>query len=82
MTVNPVSAALIGLFVPLAVSVLGAFTWRKLGRTIDLLSVAALAIGAVATGLGAISLGQSGETATASIPWLCLNRVAALCRNW
>ena len=70
MTVNPVSAALIGLFVPLAVSVLGAFTWRKLGRTIDLLSVAALAIGAVATGLGAISLGQSGETATASIPWL------------
>ena len=70
MNVNPVSAALIGLFLPLAVAVLGAFTWRKLGKALDILSVAALLIGAVATGLGARELGQLGEVASVSVPWL------------
>lgn len=70
MTVNPVTAALIGLFLPLAVSVLGAFAWRRMGRIVDTLSVVALSIGAIATGLGAVSLGQSGAVASASIPWL------------
>jgi len=70
MNVNPISAALIGLFLPLAVSVLGAFTWRKLGKALDLLSTGALLVGAVATGLGAIALGQSGASVSSSIPWL------------
>lgn len=70
MTVNPVSAALIGLFLPLGVSLLGVFTWRRLGKALDLLSVGALLAGAVATGLGAIALGQSGASVAASIPWL------------
>jgi len=70
MNVNPISAALIGLFLPLAVSVLGAFTWRKLGKVLDLLSTGSLLVGAVVTGLGAIALGQSGASVSASIPWL------------
>ena len=70
MTVNPISAALIGLFLPLAVSALGLFAWRRQGKILDLLATAALFASAVATGLGAYSLGQSGASVSASIPWL------------
>ncbi|HQF55162.1 MAG TPA: hypothetical protein PK208_08605 [Fibrobacteria bacterium] len=70
MNVNPATSALIGLFLPLAVSVLGAFTWRRLGKTLDLLSVGVALVGAVATGIGAWTLGQSGTVVSVSFPWL------------
>ncbi len=67
---NPILSALIGLFLPLAVSVFGTFTWRKWGKALDLLSVGALLVGAIATCLGAIELGQSGASVSTSVPWL------------
>lgn len=70
MNVNPVTSALIGLILPLAVSVLGAFTWRKLGKALDLLSVGVLLVGTVVTGIGAWTLGQSGSVVSVSVPWL------------
>ncbi|HOX51883.1 MAG TPA: proton-conducting transporter membrane subunit, partial [Fibrobacteria bacterium] len=63
---DPISLALLCLAAPLAAAVVGALLWRK-SRHVDLVSIAAQAVGAAAS--LAVALGAAAPVAR-SIPWL------------